>query len=199
MKLLAHSYISSCGAFLNGIQVVSTDKQDANYLRKIYSELQLDYPKFYKMDVLSKMALLADALLENELFISQENDLQLIFANASSSKRTDSDFIHSYAVEGAPSPSLFVYTLPNIVTGELAIRRKRFGENVFFISLEFDPQLFLDQISFAFQRGNRQCLCAWVEADEMQNEECFLFLVENKGDEMHPDTLLNVLKSYRNE
>jgi hypothetical protein len=199
MKLVAHSYICSRGAFLNGEHLISSIPGDENYLRKIYSELKLDYPKFYKMDVLSKMALLADALLSDELFVSPDDDLQLIFANTSSSKRTDLDFIHSYKKEGAPSPSLFVYTLPNIVTGELSIRRKRHGENAFFISPEFDPQLFVDQILFSFQRGNKQCLCAWVEANEASNEECFLFLVENDGGQMLPDTLLNVLKSYRNE
>ena len=30
-----------------------------------------------------------------------------------------------------PSPALFVYTLPNIVTGEIAIRNKYYGETSF--------------------------------------------------------------------
>ena len=199
MKLVAHSYICPKGAYLNGEQVISISVEEDNYLRKIYTSLQLDYPKFYKMDVLSKMALLADALLSDELFNAQDDGLQLIFANASSSQQIDMDFIHSYKNEGAPSPSLFVYTLPNIVTGELSIRRKRHGENIFFITQEFDDQLFGDQIMFSFQRGNEQCLCAWVEAGEALNEECFLFLVENDGGTMLPDTFINVLKSYRNE
>lgn len=32
-----------------------------------------------------------------------------------------------------PSPALFVYTLPNIVTGEIAIRNKFYGESIFYI------------------------------------------------------------------
>ena len=63
-----------------------------------------------------------------------------------------------------PSPSLFVYTLPNIVTGEIAIRHKFYGETCFYI-LENKEQL--------FELANNQvqltklsaALIGWVECE----------------------------------
>lgn len=201
MKLIAHSYISSKGASLNGNRMIACDKMEENFLKYIYTELRSDYPKFYKMDNLSKMAFLADSLLQD--FIpknkDQENKLNLIMANASSSVKTDLKFIDSYSNLGNPSPSLFVYTLPNILNGELAIRHKWYGENSFFIQESFDAEFFIDQIQFSFNRGNELCICGWIESPVTGNEECFLFLVSNEGESLSSESIMNILNGYRNE
>jgi hypothetical protein len=201
MKVIAHSYIHPKGAFLNGERKVDSSQTDENYLKTIYIALGIDYPKFYKMDNLSKLTFLADFLLSDHFpsDMDQENKLQLIFANASSSQITDLKYKDSYLVQGNPSPSLFVYTLPNILTGELSIRHKWYGENIFFIEEKFDAEFFIDQIQFSFDRGNTHCLCGWVEANVDGNEECFLFLVANNGEKITPENLMNSLKQYRNE
>lgn len=201
MKVIAHSYIHPKGAFLNGERVVDTSNTEENYLKKIYTELEIDYPKFYKMDNLSKMAFLADSLMK-DYFPSEmdhENKLQLIFANSSSSQVTDLKYKESYLIQRNPSPSLFVYTLPNILTGELSIRSKWYGENIFFIDEKFDAEFFMEQIQFAFDRGNTHCLCGWVESNVDGSEECFLFLVANLGENATAEYLMNSIKSYRNE
>jgi hypothetical protein len=201
MKVIAHSYIHANGAYLNGQRVIEISTNEENYLKSIYSQLSIDYPKFYKMDNLSKLAFLADFLLKD--FISesldQENRIQLIFANSGSSQRTDQRFIDSYSNLGSPSPSLFVYTLPNILTGELSIRHKWYGENCFFIEEEFNVDFFMDQIQFSFNRGNNLCLCGWVESIDGGSEESFLFLVSNEQGEENTENILKSLKSYRNE
>jgi len=201
MKVVATSYIHPKGAYLNGKQCVDTTLSDENYLKAIYSFLKMDYPKFYKMDNLSKLALLAEHLLHDEIpsEIDSENELQLIFANSSSSQLTDLKYQDSYLNSGSPSPSLFVYTLPNILTGELSIRHKWYGENIFFITERFDADFFIEQIRFSFDRGNSYCLCGWIESNMNGTEECFLFLVtQNRGD-MTPESLMNSLRLYRNE
>lgn len=202
MKILAHSYISAAGLRLNH-ELIYTPKED-NWLKSIYQQMNIDYPKFYKMDNLSKMTVLASERLTKFIPITCiENDkLQLIFANSSASQHTDLRFIDSYENLGNPSPSLFVYTLPNILTGEVAIKNKWYGENCFFITQQFDESLFYDQIEFSFNRGNEICLCGWVETGNDVNtkskiEECFLFLVAKTGNEkIELETLLN---QYRNE
>lgn len=201
MKVIAHSYIHPKGAFLNGKRVIDTGNSEENYLKTIYTEFNIDYPKFYKMDNLSKLAFLADFLLKDHFpsEMDQENNLQLIFANSSSSQLTDLKYKESYLVQGNTSPSLFVYTLPNILTGELSIRHKWYGENIFFIEKEFDAGFFLEQIQFSFDRGNTHCLCGWVEANIDGSEECFLFLVAKSGEKTSPENIMNSLKSYRNE
>ncbi len=199
MKLIATSYISAKGAFLNDTKICGTSED--NWLKSIYHSLDLEYPKFHKMDNLSKMAFLASEIMKNEIQAIQTSDdcMELLFANSASSQQTDLKYIESYSNDGNPSPSLFVYTLPNIVTGELAIRNKWFGDNAFFICENFDENFFQEQVLFAFERGNKVCLCAWVDTPKDGIEECFLFLVSE--DENTTDTieLLNRLNNYRNE
>lgn len=199
MKILASAYISSRGAYLNNALIHSPNEE--NWLKSIYQSMQLEYPKFYKMDTLSKLAFLATELLSPRITALSigENDLKLIFANASSSQQTDLKFIESYEVLGNPSPSLFVYTLPNILTGELSIRHKWYGENNFFILEQFDANFFEDQLQFAFNNGNKFCLCGWVEANSNNNEECFLFLVSQNDLEVSNLDLEQLFNNYKNE
>jgi hypothetical protein len=196
MRVIAHSYINPKGLHVNG-ELLAQVTEEAQYLKQLYSSLSLDYPKFYKMDNLSKLAVLAvEGMLKVVAFPSEGSDLQLVFANHSSSQQSDLKFIDSYTNLGNPSPSLFVYTLPNIVTGELSIRHKWYGENSFFIQPEFNPDLFIEQSSLAFLRGNNLCLCAWVEAQAQGNEECFLFLVSRSEGSLESADIMDIYKSY---
>ena len=201
MKIVAHSYIHPKGAFLNGQKLLDATSLDKDYLKAMYTALGIDYPKFYKMDSLSKMSLLATFLLNDFLpdYKVCEDNLQVIFANSASSQVTDLKYIESYLSAGNPSPSLFVYTLPNIVSGELSIRYKWFGESVFFIEEEFSSDFFLEQVKYSLDRGNSYCLCGWVESTVNGTEECFLFLIRNERENSISDNLMNILKSYRNE
>lgn len=201
MKIIGHSYINPKGAFLNGQNVLIATEE--NYLKSYFSELEIDYSKFYKMDLLSKGAFLGDYLLRNSYkdLLNVENELQFVFANASSSKETDIRFIESYERKKNPSPSLFVYTLPNILTGELAITHKWFGENIFYILTKFDSDFFNDQIAMSFLRGNEYCLCGWVEMTGSPKDECFMFLVAKSEvvNENLSNKLNEILNNYRNE
>lgn len=202
MKILAHSYVCPKGVYLNGNQLFNTSEEE-NPLKSAYQQLNVDYPKFYKMDVLSKMAFIGTEILlpffPKEL--DQENDLQLVFANSSASQNTDNLFVESYEQLNKPSPSLFVYTLPNIVTGELCIRHKWYGENCFFIEEAFNPDHFIEWSQIALNKGNNSCLCAWVEAKTNGEQECFLFLLTDSENEEHSIEfeLSTLIKQYRNE
>lgn len=202
MKILAHSYVCPKGTFLNGNRVFDTETEE-NYLKAAYQQLETEYPKFYKMDVLSKMAFLGTELLLPHFPSGHdlENDLQLIFANASASQYTDNLFVDSYEKQDNPSPSLFVYTLPNIVTGELCIRHKWYGENCFFVEEAFYPKHFSEWSRQALNKGNSLCLCGWVEAKTSGEQECFLFLLSNSDnpDESIELELTTLIKQYRNE
>jgi len=201
MKIIGHCYINPRGAFFNGQNVLIATEE--NYLKNYFSELKIDYSKFYKMDLLSKGAILGDYLLRNsyEDLWNIENELQFVFANTSSSKETDIRFIESYERKKNPSPSLFVYTLPNILTGELAIKHKWFGENIFYILTKFDSDFFNDQIVMSFLRGNEYCLCGWVEMTSSPKDECFMFLVAKSDvvNENFSNNLNEILNTYRNE
>lgn len=63
--------------------------------------------------------------------------------NRSTSVVTDMKYLETIAGEDEffPSPSLFVYTLPNIITGEIAIRNGWHGETSFYILPERDEKV----------------------------------------------------------
>lgn len=113
-----------------------------DFLKEFYRCLKPDYLKFFKMDNLSKLGFLAaELLLEG---IGNKEDFGIILSTSSSSLDTDTAFQDTIRNAGNffPSPSVFVYTLPNIVIGEICIRHKIHGENMMFIVHENDTHNF---------------------------------------------------------
>ena len=107
----------------NGRQIYAHDGDIATFLLAAYQQLQLNYPKFYKMDNLSKLGWLATEVLLKDSFDKgayQPEDTAVILVNANSS--LDDDIKYWESIKDVASPSLFVYTLPNIVIGEICIR-----------------------------------------------------------------------------
>lgn len=185
--------------FVNGLELDSSSEELSIWLKQLYKKYALDYPKFYKMDIYSKLALLGvEAMkLENELQnITNTDEVALVFSNSTSSYATDVLFEKSYKEEQLPSPSLFVYTLPNILIGELAIRNKLFGENMFFISSVFDASAFEEQVTLLLPQNAQECICGWVDVNE-KGIDVFLFLVTAKENSAILFNTVNLEKLYK--
>ncbi len=133
-------------------------------LANLYRDLGCDYPKFFKMDTACKLGfLLAEMLVKEDpdRFVPREDRAVLVFSRNGS---LSDDRNYAASMEDFPSPALFVYTLPNTVTGEIAIRNKYAGETSAFVLEDFDPERILDQIGLAFQDGEtRSVLAAWID------------------------------------
>ena len=114
-------------------------------LTELYRTYVGDYPKFYKMDGLCKLGFLASELLmkcDGDGQPTENEQRAVILFNHSSSIDTDQHYLASILPEDYfPSPSLFVYTLPNIVTGEIAIRHHLHGETSFYSLASRNEQL----------------------------------------------------------
>ena len=155
----------------------------ADLLAGLYEFMAPEYPKFYKMDNLSKLGWLATGLLLKDSFAKEDcpvEDVGVVFSNSNSS--LDTDLRYFQTVSGYPSPSLFVYTLPNIVIGEICIRHKFQGENAFFIFERFQPE-FLEQYTVTLLDSGviKVCICGWVEI--LGNEyKAAVFLVQENGE-----------------
>jgi hypothetical protein len=82
------------------------------------------------------------------------------------------------SIKDGASPSLFVYTLPNIVIGEICIRNHFKGEQAFYIQQEFDAEFIVQQVNYLLDKNIQQaCICGWV--DVLKEEyKAILFLVE---------------------
>jgi hypothetical protein len=110
----------------------------ASFLAGTYQQIGEKYPKFYKMDHLSKLGWLATEYLLSGGFNKAQykaEEIGVILSNANSSLDADVKYLDS--VKEMASPALFVYTLPNIVIGEISIRHNFKGENAFFHHGEF--------------------------------------------------------------
>ncbi|MGZ3863737.1 MAG: hypothetical protein ACXVPN_01335 [Bacteroidia bacterium] len=129
------------------------------------------------MDNLCKLGILAAELLLKNHSI-QGGKISIILSNKSSSLETDLNYMKS--TESFPSPSLFVYTLPNIVTGEISIRHKITGENAFFIEPAFNAELLFNYTETLLTHSEA-ALCGWIESGN-KGYEAFLYFVE-KGAE----------------
>lgn len=168
-------------------EVVATRNRSASesWFKQIYKEQEFVYPKFYKMDALSQAGFIASELIKSDsqglLSKYKDDEIAMLFANQSSSADTDLRFINSYEHNGAPSPSLFVYTLPNIVLGEIAIINKWYGENMFAVLPKFAPGFFTDYGRILLSTGAKAVLCGWLGV--LGNDiEVFVWLVESESD-----------------
>lgn len=174
-----------------------------SFIKNAYKFLDTTYPKFFKMDNLSKLAFLAaDVLLKAEnLDVQSENEpenrsnIALVFSNRASS--LDTDRKHQTSIENAeeyfPSPAVFVYTLPNICLGEISIKYKLHSENSFFIFERFNPDHLYEYATYLlrFSKGEK-VLCGWVDFDN-SNYEAFLYLVGSEGNIDHQVEEINRL------
>ena len=157
----------------------------AAFIKALYKKEAISYPKFYKMDNLSKLGFLgAEMLLKDTAFFDhyRKEEIGIVILNSSSS--LDTDLAYNETIKDKsnyfPSPSVFVYTLPNILIGEICIRHKIKGENAFFISDQFDPGKVIESVKLLLDKDYAQaCLCGWVEVlgDKF---ESVLFLVEKE-------------------
>lgn len=145
-----------------------TNESASEKLRQLYRFLNIAYPKFFKMDNLSKLAFLGAELLLNTFDTSslKEDELATVFYNRSSS--LDTDFKHQESIHDKsnyfPHPAVFVYTLPNIANGEVAIRHGLKGENYFFISSQNNWTEQIDFCEMLLETSPAKvCLLAWVE------------------------------------
>ncbi len=140
----------------------------ADFIKPLYKQEEINYPKFYKMDSLSKLGFLTSELVLRlcNLKKYKEEELGVVLSNSSSS--LDTDMVHQATITDRynyfPSPSVFVYTLPNIVTGEICIRFKIKGENAFLISEKFDERLIFNYVNELMGRNRVQAsLCGWID------------------------------------
>jgi hypothetical protein len=153
-------------------------------LLSLYRSLGVDYPKFYKMDQLSKLGWLASEILLNDntiLSTMQPEDIGIVLTNANSSLDTDIKYLDTVA--DIASPAVFVYTLPNIMIGEISIRNKFKGENAFFIFDRFDAGFLELYVGQLLDTGVlKACICGWVDVLGEDYKACLFLVTREHGE-----------------
>lgn len=146
-------------------------------LTTLYKQMIGNYPKFYKMDGLSRLGFVASEILLNAEKGETDKERAIIFFNHSSSIASDRNYKESINDKNNyfPSPSIFVYTLPNIVTGEIAIRNHFHGETSFFILPDKDEKM-MEEILQASCRDDqsKSFLTGWIDYEDERHFEADL-------------------------
>ena len=164
-------------------------KEHHSLLTTLYKQMIGNYPKFYKMDGLSRLGFVASEILLNaekgdtDVERREEEGERLleeraiIFFNHSSSIASDRNYKESINDKNNyfPSPSIFVYTLPNIVTGEISIRNHFHGETSFFILPDKDERM-MEEILQASCRDDqsKSFLTGWIDYEDERHFEADL-------------------------
>jgi len=153
------------------------------FLQAAYEHFGLNYPKFFKMDRLSRLGWLTAEVLLQDSFQKDKyapGDTGLVLTNANSS--LDADIKYYESTRSYASPALFVYTLPNIVMGEICIRHNFKGENDFFIFERFNADFLYQQVSYLLQKNIlKACICGWVEILGNHYESVLYLVEKTKG------------------
>lgn len=128
--------VESSRILLNDKEVYSLESDDfQDFIRSAFKTVCAPNMKFYKMDSLSKLGYVASEILLDGIEYGEE-DCGLILSGVYGS--LDTDIRHQQIIDtetdASASPAVFVYTLPNVVEGEISIRHHIKGENTWFWS-----------------------------------------------------------------
>lgn len=182
LKELHRVHILPDGVTLDG-RPLPVQSQGAGLLSEIYKKYVGDYPKYHKMDSLSRLAFLATELLLSRSDVPQDSGRATILFNRTSSVVADRCHLGSIAKPGEfyPSPSVFLGTLPNMATGEIAIRHGYTGETSLYITDFRDEALMKKVVGSSFSLGGfRSLICGFVDCDRGDSFEADLkILVRN--------------------
>lgn len=158
--------ISSQEVWINEKRLVTTEK-GKELIVELYKRSMGNYPRFYKLDGLSRLGLVAAELLFQSVpsFACYEGTAIVLF-NHSSSLCADKKFLASIGEKDDffPSPGAFVYTLPNIVNGEIALRHGMHSETSFYILPERNEEM-MERLmkSTLADESLSYCLTGWLE------------------------------------
>ena len=198
-NIIHYCNIKNNEVFLDGKKLYSGQEGDQflDFIKGVYKNFELNYPKFYKMDPLCKLAITASSILLDGIDQDIDPDMGLLLSNKSSCY--DVDVKHQDSIsqgeESYASPANFVYTLPNIALGEISIKYKLRSENSFFIFEGFNPEFLIDYAnSMTKLRKSGSVLCGWIEVKE-NVYNAFMFLVKPEaGLAFTKENLLNLIE-----
>ncbi len=138
------------------VEIIQGEIPFSVYIREEYKSLGENYMKFFKMDDLCKLGYIASCKLLKGIKIDiPSNRIGIVLSCRSSSMESDlthQNLVNQNLPQGA-SPSVFVYTLANIVAAEIAIRHKFQGELMMFVNEEKNIEFLKEYSSKLIQQG----------------------------------------------
>lgn len=183
-------------------RVLEHETAGSAMLAELYRAHIADWPKFFKMDTLSKVGFVASELLLKELGETRHEGEEFVQSRAvvlfgtTASLCADRNYQETISDRDNyyPSPALFVYTLPNIVTGEIAIRNHYRGETSFYVVEKADAAQMAFHLSCAFaDTVTESVLAGWVDSRHNDDFQAFFTLVRRDELEGLEDRLKTIM------
>lgn len=118
--------------------------------------------RFGRMDTACQLALLAVEPLAAHFGELPPDRIAIVLGVRASSLSTDVEYWKGRDAVGGPSPTLFTYTLPSAVLGEIAIRHRLTGPNLCFVG--DSRNLLCEGAELLRLEEADACLCVFVNA-----------------------------------
>lgn len=153
------------------------------FVTEIYKQLIGNYPRFYKMDLLCRLGFVASELLlkaEGTDPYSTPESRAVALIGHSGSICADRNYLQSFVNpdDYYPSPERFVYTLPNIVTGEIAIRNHYHGETAFYMLPWRDNDIIRQLLcSTLADQATKSIIGGWLNCDDEEHFEADINII----------------------
>lgn len=178
-------HLNSSTATKDGQPMLQDSYATAREPQDVYRLLKYNYMKFFKMDLLCKWAWLgAEALLTDEggaLYEGIDKD-KIAVVLMTSHGCIDVDKKYLAGMQNIASPALFVYTLPNIMLGEISIRHGFKGEQLCLVDEQFNTEeLYFWVSDLLHNRGMEACLCGWANAYDEHTDICLFWVTKQEG------------------
>lgn len=186
LQLFISTYLSiRHGQFLLNGTALPDWVEAADSAENAYRKLEMSYPKFFKMDMLCKWAIIGAELLlkTNEQYRYEGMDkMKIAVVMMTGNGCIDVDKKYLASAKTVASPALFVYTLPNIMLGEICIKHGFKGEQLCMMSETPDAEeLFFWVNDLLLHKDMDACLCGWIDVTEAGHEMHFFWVDKKKG------------------
>jgi len=212
LSISTYCKVSDNQVTVNGNIVLQGQKKllFPDFIRQVYKMFDFSYARFFKMDNLCKLGFAAAEIALKETGILsryKEDETAILIQNRSSSIDTDTDYQQTIQDRDNyfPSPALFVYTLPNILIGEISIKNHLTGESALFVAEKPDfPFLHTYSESLIHSGKAKACIIGWVDFDRHSEDnndvhyEAFIYIVESKENKLNFEhTKDNIITFYQ--
>lgn len=176
------------------------DYQQFTSTDELYRSAGYTYPKYFKMDVLCKHAWIGTEYLlhcDNDLVYNllDKEKIGVILATSYGCLEADKQF--NTTLTTIPSPAVFVYTLPNIMLGEICIRHGFKGEQFCIGSAAFDANEIHFLVTDLLENRNMDaCLCGWANVTASGKEVSLFWITKTEnGKRFTPAALQELYKN----
>lgn len=148
---------------VDGELVVKSEADFGTFARDVYHRQDANM-KFFKMTDMCKMGYLASNYVLKDVDYNPY-DIAIVMSNKSSSLDADLTHWRIQKRDNQPaSPAAFVYTLPNIVMGEIAIKNGIKGETTFLVTDSKNDETAKDYARLLLSEGRyKYVLTGWCE------------------------------------